>query len=234
MLPNVFLASAMKSGSTHISNCIARLGFRPISTHVSFHGSNNEEHTVDPQIACVVLPLGGFVVHQHARAIGRNVHLLKQYGVKPIVVYRNVLDSLLSWVEAQNVAPRNSSFCPVHLPALSEVERQKWAAYNVAPWYFSFFASWREADIDTMFVSHEDFYADQANSLSQIISFVDPLLTYPQEKFSEVSAHRDGSFRVGISGRGRQLLSPEVVDIVESQAMDWGPELGPILKKELL
>lgn len=206
---------------------------------MALKGHFNEEHTVDVNAANIIFPLGGFVVWQHSRAIGRNVPILKEHGVKPIVLYRSFLDSLVSLEEktAQRTDKNlRATFAAIYIPYWREwtqIERQKWVAYNVLPWYFSFYISWMEADIDKLFVRYDSFYKDEVAGIEKILDFVDPFLApFPTKDIKKAVAHRDTSFNVGKSGRG-QDLDGSVIDIAVKQARAWGPVWGPVLEKEL-
>jgi len=222
---NIFLAAATRSGSTHIKNCFVLLGWRAATTHICLDEHFNEEHMVDAKIATALFPMGGFVFQQHTRAIGRNVEILREYGVKPVVTYRNVLDSLVSLKDSTGKDPRKGyTFLPLHLPDLdqmSEDDKLWWLAYNMIPWWYSFYVSWRQADIDKLFIRYDEFYDNQTAGLAQILEFTgNPI---PEDgKLDLVSLHKGGKFNVGISGRGWDL-PPGIIDLAYSQAKAWGP-----------
>jgi uncharacterized protein (UPF0297 family) len=201
-------------------------------------GHYNEDHMVDARSAAILFPMGGYVCHQHTRAIGPNAVILKEYDVPVVVLYRNILDTLVSWEEScgrDEAAGRgpNHTFMPTHVPAwekMSKLDRRIHVAYNILPWYFSFFVSWKEADANTLFMNYKEFYSDQVKGLQKIGRFIGMV---PSGDISHVTKHQDGRFSVGKSGRGRELLEPEVIEIAYAQARSWGPQWSPILIKEL-
>ena len=228
--PNVFLAAGMRTGSTHIKNCLIRLGLRPASTHITLDDNVNEEHMVDGRAATLLFPMGGFVFQQHVRAIGRNVPLLREYGIRPIVLYRNIYDCVLSWTEQATrdwtMGKRQHTYSPLHIPdwgSLGDGDRLRWVAYNVVPWYFSFYVSWQEAEIEKMFISYERFFEDQPAGLRGILRFSGFYPLPDQRSLEAAAAPLGGKFSVGLSGRGAGLPG-EVKRIIEKQAEAWGPQ----------
>ncbi len=62
--PNIFIASALRSGSVHISQTLCRaLGFRPARTN-GLHGEGQEEQNINPITASIVFPYGHQVIVQ--------------------------------------------------------------------------------------------------------------------------------------------------------------------------
>jgi hypothetical protein len=237
-LPTAFLAAAMRSGSTHIKNCFLRIGFRPSSTHITFGDHVNEEHMVDGRSAALLFPLGGFVFQQHVRAIGRNVPLLKEFGVRPIVLYRNVLDSIVSWKESADRDTargyKQASHSPTYMPdwpTLSDRDKLLWITYNIVPWYYSFYVSWREADIESLFVNYDDFFRCQWKEFGQMTRHLG--LDLKDIDLKGAVGGRDGKFNVGVSGRG-DSLPDEVINIADRQASSWGVSWQHRLEEDLL
>jgi hypothetical protein len=241
---NIFIAAAMRSGSTHLNNCLNRLGFKKACLHRSLEGCWNEDHMVDRDAASILLPMGGWVIQQHTRAIGRNVELLKHFETKPIITYRNVLDSIVSWDESQRLNIMQGrgnvyTFSPIHVGSwdgMDQQQREGWMLYNVVPWYYSFYVSWREADIDKLFIKYERHYKDQAAGLKLILDFIGAELVRPvtRKELECIAKVTIGKPNVCKSGRGRELLSQKFIDRCYEQADFWGPKWGPIIREELL
>lgn len=228
---NIFLAAATRSGSTHVKNCFVLLGWQSTSTHVCLEGHYNEEHMVDAKVATVVFPMKGLVFQQHTRAIGRSVEVLKMFNVKPVVLYRNVLDSVVSFYDSTDKGFRNNptdkggTFLSLHLPdwpQMTRDERMLWVAYNVIPWWYSFYVSWRQADIESLFVGYEDFHKNQREGLKRIIEFTSGCCPYSDAQLETASMHKGSKFNVGVVGRGDNLPR-YIIDIAYEQAKTWGP-----------
>ena len=226
---NIFIAAAMRSGSTHLKNCFVRMGWRAASLHITLEDNANEEHMVDARSAAVLFPLGGFVFQQHVRAIGRNVPILKEYGIKPVIMTRNLYDAVVSWKEQTDIdvamGRPQGSHSPTYIPPwfdMSDIERLYWVAYAIAPWYLSFYASWKGADIDKIWLDYDAFYADQPAQLQGLCTQLGVRVPGFQESFM-VTEPRTGKFNKGISGRGAGLPQG-VKDVILRQACIWGLE----------
>jgi hypothetical protein len=204
------------------------MGWRSASCHLSLEGHYNEEHMVDIRSAAILFPLGGFVVQQHTRAIGRNVPILQEYDVPVIITYRNIYDSILSWKESTDKDASSGkggqyTFAPIYIPFWknwSDEEKQIWVAYNITPWYLSFWLTWRVADVPKLWIRYDEFYADQAKGFGQILNFLgepEP----PMEVYEAHSRQKGGKFNVGKSGRGKEMLCEEAQNIINNQIRSW-------------
>ena len=226
--PIVFIAAATRSGSTHIKNCFALSGWRPVSMHVAFDGHNNEEHMIDPRLATVLFPQGDFVIQQHVRAIGRNAPILAEFDIRPIVTYRNLSDSVVSLVDSTEKdfalgRGKGYTHVPIHLPdwtRMSLNDKLWWTIYNMVPWWCSFLLSWKESGLDCLFVDCDTFFADQVMGLRKMFDHVG---VRPPDTLSQISSLRRGKLNVGVSGRGERL-SGGMHKVIRHQASLYGLE----------
>jgi hypothetical protein len=185
---------------------------------------STDDHQVDPAMMGAIRHLGTWVLHQHSKGMGNNVAILKAYGVKPIIIIRNMFDSLISVKEQMEVS--DNMTCPgVPRPewgSLNETEKWDWISLNLIPWYYQFYASWHYAQIDRLLVHYRDFYdGDNFKVMSTILDWIG----YPnpgEEEVAAIHARRDARFNVGQSGRGKAI--PEIVkERAYLQAKAWGP-----------
>jgi len=225
-----------------MKNCFHKLGLRIANLHYTLPEAWNEEHMIDINAAQILLPMGGWVFQQHMRAIGRNALLLKMHGVKPIVTYRNLFDCIVSWCESRDhdVAVGRGNqyiFAPIHCPDWSNMSMEAkyaWATYNVTSWYFSFYVSWKEADIPTLFVNYEQHFKNEALSFDKMLRWAGIDHKATLANLATIASETKGKFNVGQSGRGMRLLPFELIDSIYTQAEAWGPRWGPILQEALL
>ena len=242
---NIWISSAMKSGSTHMTNIFRRLGYTLGSTHMFIDGYWNEDQDVSPQAAQYLFTMQGFVFHHHTRAIGRTVPVLANYGIRPIIPIRNVFDSLVSFIDGANVSfgiditgGNQRVYLALHTPSwnyLDEEQKLRWAVFNMIPWYFSFYASWLDSKLPYLFVHYEKFFEDQIAGVREIINHVGAKTPVPatDEYLKDITAHKDGKFNKGVSGRG-SALPGWVFDHVYAHAESWGPGYYEPIKKTLL
>ncbi len=220
-----------------------RLGLKPAPLNSCEPGYWNEEHMPERAFTELLAPLGGFVFYYHVRAIGRTIPILLDNKITPIVTYRNVLDSMVSWRESHEQGIREKEngeqwiFLPVHGPYdwMLWNDRQKWSwiTFNIVPWLFSFYVSWKEFSGDKLFVGYKYHYADQIASLRRMIDFLGWRQEPVDEQLCLASSFKDGKFNKGESGRGKKLIPEDIQALVYKQAGAWG-KWGPELTMKLL
>lgn len=240
---NIFLTSFMRSGSSHVSNTIQRMGWRKSSIHLTFPGSYNEEPMIDAHAADFMFPASGQIFFAHMRAIGRNVDLLKLHEVPVVVMERNLLDSLLSWKESCDIdhaAGRGDQFiyAPIYgarWASLSEQQKWEWIVFNVVPWFVSFHLSWNSAEqqIPLHRIWYKDFFANQAKGLQNMLQFLKAEYIPRRSILEKMCDFRDGKFNVGVSGRGEEKIPYHVIETVKRSLFAWGDEDGIKLEREL-
>ncbi len=202
------------------------------------------DNVINPAAAQMIL--GSFdeqIFHHHIGATPCNVSILKRYEEESrvVITQRNVLDTLVSLREylekpevrdAWDAGPGCSGgqWC-----ALPEDQKMKWIAYNSTPWYFSFFVQWQSAKVNKLVVKYEEFFEDQLDGVRKILDFVGiDQGGYSDQHISEIAGHRDGKYNVGRSGRGKEMIPQEMIDVIYDHADSWGPYWSKRIKEELL
>jgi hypothetical protein len=239
------MAAATRSGSTHIRNCFLRLGLKSAPLNCAEPGFYNEEHMPQRDYTELLVPLGGFCFYYHVRAIGRTVPILRDNAIKPVVTCRNVLDTMVSFRDSheQGIERLGREGCqyiwlPKHGPYdwhdFSDTQKWMWIASNIAPWLFSFYVSWHESGLDCLFVNYAEHYRDEIAGMNRIIDHLGWKDRPTDACLASVTSPRDGRFNLGKTGRGREVLPAEAIELTYTLAKSWGPAWGPILTKNLL
>jgi hypothetical protein len=222
-----YFAAGSRTGSSHIARCTGRIMGLPVQSPRWIHAGrfSTDDHQIDHTLMGACKHLGLFVLHQHSKGTGNNVAILKAFGIKPMVIIRNMFDSLVSVKEQMEIT--DNMTCPgVPRPEyyeLTEGQKWDWISFNLIPWYFQFYASWHYAtQIDRMMIHYRDFYSENNfKVVSKILDWVG----YPnpgEEVVAATHARKDARFNVGISGRGKAV--PEIVkERAYLQAKSWGP-----------
>jgi hypothetical protein len=187
-------------------------------------------------------PRNRFLFYGHMRAIGRNVKLLAAYKVPTVVMNRNLLDCIVSWKESCDIdhaAGRGDQyiFAPIYgakWDGLTEEQKYEWILYNVVPWYYSFYQSWKGAAkvMPIHRIWNKDFYENQETGFQGILDFLGAG-TISREKLTELCSPHDGKFNVGVAGRGRDLLTHSYIKRVAEQTLCWGAD-GDEMYTELI
>lgn len=204
---NILVACFPKSGSTYLCGLLAEITKFPQLGLVQFYGQN-EQDLFEP--ALKVLRTTDSVTQQHVKATNFNVQLMQKYGLRPVVLVRNIFDVIVS---VHDHIERECHLGPtgyVHDEYRSmSFEEKMWFLIHVhLPFYFNFFASWRQesANLRPQWLSYEQFFADQPGWLRKIMEFYGLSVTDPE--IERAMAAMPGKFtrlNVGKAGRGASL-----------------------------
>jgi hypothetical protein len=221
-----YFAAGSRTGSSHIARCTGRIMGVPIQSPRFLYagGYSTDDHQIDATMMGAIRQLGVWVLHQHSMGTGNNVAILKAFNIKPMVIIRNLFDSLISFYEQMEVADNMTS------PGVARPEWHKmdddtkwdWMSFNVIPWYYRFYASWHYANIDKLLIHYRNFYdGDTVSVIGKILDWIG----FPNPGEEEIMRHfnrRDARFNTGYSGRGKAV--PEIVrERAYLQARAWGP-----------
>jgi hypothetical protein len=204
---HILVACFPKSGSTYLTKFLAEITGFPLLSTSQFFGQNEQDiHEYKMRKIC----RHSFIVQQHVKATNNNLALLQAYQIKPIVLTRNIFDTILS---LQDHIEKQSHLSPtgyIHQQyfQMTKEEQLLFLIHIHLPWYFNFLISWREAlpKIDTMWLSYEELFGNQKDSLTKVVKFYN-INKSPAEIESTISKMGSKPTRLnsGISGRGAQI-----------------------------
>ena len=114
------------------------------------------------------------VVHIHMQALMANRNLLSAFGIRPVIMLRNLPDTLTSFWDMLETDPVARAQClncvvPDDFVAMSRALKADFMLDIIAPWYASYFASWKscvdETPGDVCVLRYRDFCQDPATSI---------------------------------------------------------------------
>ena len=228
--PNVFMSAMFRSGSTHIKVTLCNLlNYRPASTVISVGDYGNDSHQINHTAAQILFPQPAQVFHQHTLGTNGTQTLLKLYGLKPVIMYRNMLDSMWSLRELIATGDRQhlGLYYPPYWRTLSQHDQLRWLAYNWSNWYFTFYITWHEAtELDIHEIWYDNFYADEVGGIRRILEHTE-ISRHGHVTDEVISKYikpiLGGRLNVGVSGRGDEIPL-DVRKIIIDQARSWGPK----------
>lgn len=208
----LLIACMPKSGSSWLVSAMQKVSCFPTASLA--HGFvENEQELYLPAI--LHWAQADKVVQQHCRASAPNIHLVQAFGMKPVVLVRNLADTLISMRDFwDNGAVRNSFLYP-DWDSLDLDSKHEALVHHLAPWYVQFFVSWamaeRKCEVEPMWVRYEDMIPNKAETLSSIAAFAE-LPAGPAEIEAAIRAV-DGDkaatrFNKGVAGRGAEAFTP--------------------------
>jgi hypothetical protein len=220
---HIFIACSPKSGSTFLKNLLVSVtGFKEM---FSVYAALQNEHELDlPQF--ISFGKDNTVTQQHSRATEANIQMMQAFGVKPVVLVRNIYDSVVSLLDFYTKGFTFSTFFNKdEFLAFSPEERVDLLIEYVIPWYFQFVAGWQRAEkesrLDVTWLTYEEMISDKIVAVEKILK------TYGMSASNEIIKQRiyeiesDGEknrFNKGVAGRGKVVLSEEQKDKIKKLA----------------
>jgi len=214
---HIFIACAPKSGSTFLKNVLVGVtGYRDLFT---VYAALQNEHEIDmPQLA----KFGNIntVTQQHARASEANIQLMQAFGIKPVVLVRNIFDTVISLLDFYRQGFTFSTFFERDdFLGGDEQQQINLLIDYVIPWHFQFVASWRRVErdrrLEVQWLTFEDMINDKPAAVESILS--NHGISVPEAVIEEqvvlVERNKDKNrINKGILGRGDSILSSSQKD----------------------
>jgi len=211
----LFIACYPKSGSTLIKKLLREATGYEEAQFAMAYGQNEQEL----YLPCL---LDGarrnLVVQQHCLPTGSSLHMMQAFGIRPIILVRNIFDVLLSWKEFLDAGAFGDTFYS-NYSLLSDEQRYALVVDDRAPWYLNFFAGWQRAvasgQIDGLWVTYENLIADPRGAIELVLKF-QGIAPDPAQvaKAAELAGRKDKStrFNRGVVGRGSKAFSAAQVE----------------------
>jgi tetratricopeptide (TPR) repeat protein len=208
---HLFIACVPKSASTFLKNLLVNVtGYRDLFT---VYAAGQSEHEIYMPTLREFAHLDT-VTQQHCRASDANVHLMQGFGIRPVVLVRNIFDSVMSLLDFYNKGAFQTSYFRADWPVLDEDTKIQLLIENVIPWYFQFVASWDLAEkqqrLEVYWLSYEDLVADKPASVLKVLKFygLGASRKGVEQRIAEIeSEERKIRFNKGVTGRGRSGLN---------------------------
>lgn len=208
---HLFIACVPKSASTFLKNLLVNLtGYRDL---FAVYAAGQSEHEIYLPMLREFAHLDT-VTQQHCRASDANVHLMQAFGIRPVVLVRNIFDSVMSLFDFYNQGAFQTSYFRCDWQVLDEETRIELLIENIIPWYFQFVASWDLAEkqkrLEVYWLSYEDIVTDKPSSVVKVLEFygLGASRRSVEEKIAELESEgRKIRFNKGVTGRGRSGLS---------------------------
>ncbi|MDJ0949224.1 MAG: hypothetical protein QNJ94_09900 [Alphaproteobacteria bacterium] len=235
----VFITAMPKSASTFLVATLAEVtGF--LQHFLGYDFLNEQDLYLPRLIDAYDMDV---VAHQHTRATPKNLELMQNFAIRPVVLTRPLPDIAVSLLDHIH---RESRITSVFHPgpdfgALSR-DRQLDAVVDLAmPWFVQFYAGWREATeagaVEILFLDYAELVGAPEETVARVLAFHE-LPAPPEAEIAEAVARVQGGgrarFNKGVTGRGAAGLSPAQHDRLAAlvrhyPAVDFGPVLPPAL-----
>ena len=213
---HLFIACVPKSASTFLKNLLVNLtGYRDLFT---VYAAGQTEHELYLPTLRESAHLDT-VTQLHCRASDANVHLMQAFGIRPVVLVRNILDSVMSLLDFYNKGAFQTSYFRNEWPLLDQETKIDLLIENVIPWYFQFVASWELAEkqkrLEVHWLSYEDLIADKPSSVLKILEFygLGASRQGVEQRIREIESEGQKiRFNKGVKGRGTSGLNNRQIE----------------------
>lgn len=217
----VFIACFPKSASTFLARTIQSI------THFEFviytYGKGRNEQELYKPLLEQKRDIDT-VTHQHLRATEPNIKLLQDFGIRPIVLVRNIFDSLVSLRD--HLVFENEKWPMAYVTedfkTLSSNEQMQFILQFIAPWYFNFYVSWytvKESNlIQTKWISYETFNENNEIIISDILDFYNLSQGVNISTHAKENRNSENRFNIGEVGRGKEIFTHKQIEIVKNMA----------------
>ncbi|HTW33608.1 MAG TPA: hypothetical protein VMD53_03240 [Rhizomicrobium sp.] len=160
------------------------------------------------------------VGHLHMQALPANRNFLDMFGIKPVIMLRDIPDMLASYwdmLDTDPVARADGLNCliPHDFLSLSREEKADFMIDIVAPWYVSYFATWKtyhdDAPQTVCVLRYDEFQNDTAGALFRALrhaGFHTPRARCEAAITKVWGDRAKFRFNKGVGGRGREYFSP--------------------------
>jgi len=214
---HIFIACVPKSASTFLKNLLISLtGYRDM---FAVYAAGQTEHEL---YLPTVREFAHFdtVTQQHCRASDATVHIMQAFGIRPVVLVRNIFDSVMSLLDFYNKQGAYfNTYFRGDFASLDEETRIDLLIDNVIPWYLQFMASWdlveKQRRLQIHWLTYEELIGEKASAIQKVLNFYG-LGAYEkalESKIRETEAEsRKIRFNKGVAGRGNAGLSDKQKD----------------------
>src|SRR5215813_3470634 len=210
---HIFIACVPKTASTFLKNLLVNLtGYRDLFT---VYAAGQSEHEI---YLPTLRDSAHFdtVTQQHCRAADANIHLMQAFGIRPVVLVRNIFDSVMSLLDFYDQGAFQTSYFRADWPGLDQETKIELLIENVIPWYFQFVASWDLAEkqkrLELQWLSYEELVADKPASLLKVLEFygLGASRSAVDQRIKKIESDgRKNRFNKGVTGRGARGLTEQ-------------------------
>ncbi len=218
--PMLLLAFAPKSAGTYFRQAaIQAVGGELVRMCHAQAGRDGTLYLPNVLARCLDNETPHTITHIHMQALTGNRKFIEAFGLKPVIMIRDLADmlaSLLDMFETDPVARAEGVNCqiPSNFLELPRDVKLDFMIDVIAPWYASYFATWKSFVDDaprTVCVLHyRDFCRNPGETLHKAITHSGFVTTREKclRSLEEVwRAKEDYRFNKGVSGRGRRYFS---------------------------
>lgn len=216
------IACIQKTGSTFLqSSLMMASGSAGPKLGLSYA---NEENMLHPETVLSLINKN-VVAQEHCRATPQNLAIVQGFGMKVIVLVRDIFDSLVS-LRDMLAGDTHGSVAALFQDDLNDMDEETQLDAVItrwAHWQLDFYTSWIRAErgglIECQFWTYEDIMYDKVAAVKEICrqSGISATPDHVRACVEAVDGDKNLSRKnVGISGRGRQQMNDRQIASIQS------------------
>lgn len=242
--PMLLLAFAPKSAGTYFRQAaIQAIGGELVRMCHAQAGRDGTLYLPNVLARCLDNETPHTITHIHMQALTGNRNFIEAFGLKPVIMIRDLADmlaSLLDMLETDPVARAEGVNCqvPANFCEMDRAAKLDFMIDIIAPWYASYFATWKsfvdDAPRTVCVLYYRDFCCNPGETLHKAIThsgFVTTREKCLRSLEAVWRAKESYRFNKGVSGRGRRYFSSAHFERLHKllsyypQLERWVPEL---------
>jgi len=203
---HVLLACLPKSGSTYLASI---LSFLPGMRKVALTPAHEQREQELDGAQLWAYDRMDYVAQHHVRCSAYTRQLIEQYGLRPVVLVRNLFDVAVSLKDhLGGESPRMPfAFFDERILCCDEAAQLDAIIDLALPWCLNFYVSWQAYD-GALLVAYEDLVSDPERTVGRIAAFADLTVKALDIRGAlEQAAQAPTRRNVGRAGRGAEQLT---------------------------
>lgn len=204
---NHFLVTAIpKSGSTYLSTLI-RETFDCRNVDLVFQGCHREQEL--HREALILNHRYDYVAHAHARYHAVTRQYIESYGLRPVVLVRNIFDAIASMydhlMKHDDVVVFPMANFSLEMRDWPREKALRYICKVLVPWCMNFYITWQDRD-DKLLLTYDELIADTEGCLRNVAGFAG--INVSDAKIGDAIDRAQNSFtrkNAAVAGRGKNL-----------------------------
>jgi hypothetical protein len=218
----ILLACMPKSGSTFLSDVVGELpDFLRVALLPSFE--RREQELDEGRIQH--FRYENYIAQHHVRHSDWTEKMCRDYGLKPVVLVRSLLDAVVSLRDhiRRESAAMPMLYAEMHHGKLDDDALEDMIVRLAVPWYVNFYMSWRNVP-GILMISYEELIADPERLTREVLSFAGADVSNREiaKAVNRVRVRGASRFNIGVVGRGAALRPETIRNLVA--LFDFYPE----------
>lgn len=183
---HIFISCSPKSGSTYLMKLLAAILNYDIRIFIA--AFDRTEQDINEKAILEAKKINT-VTHQHTRCTANNIRLLKKHGIKPLILTRNLFDSVISMRNHMLAEPQNTwwpmGYVDESFYNLTPERQCDFVIDLMLPWYINFYVSWfeyqRSAQENIFWLTYEELMRDKVVTINKILDYYSIRLTIDEK-----------------------------------------------------